>query len=390
MRRVGVILAVLLSLSVHLYGRTERDTIYTTDGDRIIITYEIANSANQTTIRFTGQQKKLGRTNTKYKDLSKVAVMFFDRTGNYSSDVSITNLVPEAFMTPSDVLYDESQDGFFLVEAKPKLSFTVKTNTEIAIPMYLAYKPKKGKYILFSKSMDLRIPLETRKSPTTEPEQLPITSIIEMDPDNGATCKILEVVNAAEISISKTTKLPFHDELEEDIKYLRQKRREITDKETVARISGVIEKYDSLKRCLEEKDSAEQQRRQQEEESRIREKEQAIKAQNDSIAAAQQEAAEEEKKRNLWMIAGGVILAITAFIGNQIFQSIRNKRNQAQMMTMQQNIADKAEAEAKRRAQDTIRSQRKKAVNEAKQTATNTIRKKTTIDVNGKSKKASI
>ena len=90
------------------------------------------------------------------------------------------------------------------------------------------------------------------------------------------------------------------------------------------------------------------------------------------------------------MIIGGIVLAILAFVGNQVFQGIRNKKNQMQMMNMQQNIADKAEAEAKRQARNAIRTQRNRIEAGAKQKVSNTIRNKGNIKINGKSKKASI
>lgn len=396
MRFAGAILSALFLQPFQADGRIKNDTIYTTDGDRIILTYEISNSDNQTTIRFSGQRKKLARINAKYnKNLDKIAVMFFDRTGNYSHDVSITNMVPEAFMIPSGVKFQESQDGFYLVQAEPRLLFTVNKNTEINIPVYLAYKPKKGKYVLFSKSKDLRIPLSAKKGASVNKQnvrtvQQTITSTAELEADNTVAIKVLESVNIAKNLIAETTELPFSENLTDELNYLRQKRREITDNSLVAEIADVMDRYESKKQLLEEKSSAEQQAREQEEEKKAREEAQAVKAQTDSIAAAQQMAAEEEKKRNFWMVAGGVILAVLGFVGNQIFQSVRNKRNQMQMMDMQQNIANRAEAEAKRRAQNAIRSQRNRVVNEVRQKATDTIRKKTTININGKSKKASI
>lgn len=395
MRFFEVILTMLLFLPLHVDGKTKRDTIYTTDGDRIILSYEITNAANQTMIRFTGQQKKLGKLNAKYKDLDKIAVMFFDRTGNYGSDVSITNMVPEAFMTPSDVRYQKSQEGFFLVQAKPELSFMVKTDTEITIPVYLAYKPKKGKYILFSKSMDLKIPLGAQKTlgydrTTVQAVQQTITSTTELESDNTVAIKLLESIHMAKNLISETTELPFSDNLLDELDYLRQRRREITDNALVSEIAEVMEQYEAKKRLLDEKRLAEQQAHRQKEEFRAQKEAEAIKAQNDSIAVAQRETAEQEKKRNLWMVVGSVILAILAFVGNQVFQSIRNKKNQMRMMDMQQNIANKAETEAKRRVRNAMRSQRNKVVNEVKQKAVNTMRKKAVVNVNGKSKKASI
>lgn len=395
MRFFEVILTVLLFLPLHVDGKTKRDTIYTTDGDRIILSYEITNAASQTMIRFTGQQKKLGKLNAKYKDLGKIAVVFFDRTGNYGSDVSITNMVPEAFMIPSDVRYQKSQEGFFLVQAKPELSFMVKTDTEITIPMYLAYKPKKGKYILFSKSMGLRIPLGAQKTlgydrATVQTVQQTITSTTELESDNTVAIKLLESIYMAKNLISETTELPFSDNLLDELDYLRQRRREITDDALVSEIAEVMEQYEVKKRLLDEKRLAEQQAHRQEEELRARKEAEVVKVQNDSIAVAQREAAEREKKRNLWMVVGSVILAVLAFVGNQVFQSIRNKKNQMRMMDMQQNIANKAETEAKRCVRNAMRSQRNKVVNEVKQKAVNTMRKKAVVNVNGKSKKASI
>ena len=190
--------------------------------------------------------------------------------------------------------------------------------------------------------------------------------------------------------LAQANELPFSDNLLDEINYLRQKRREITDDALVSEISEVMEQYESKKRMLEEKSTEEQKAQQQAEELKAQQEAQAIKAQNDSIANAQQIAAEKEKKRNLWMIIGGIVLAILAFIGNQVFQGIRNKRNQMRMMNMQQNIADKAEAEAKRQARNAIRTQRNRIEAGAKRKVSDAVRSKSTIKINGKSKKASI
>ena len=381
--RLAVFLLLGCSLnSLHTVGKIKKDTIYTTDGDRIILTYDIVNTTNQVTVKFIGQQKKLGRLNSKYKDLSKVAVLFFDRTGNYSGDVSFSNMVPEAFMTPSDAHFKKSSDGYYLIQAEPKLSFMVKADARVLIPIYLAYKTKKGKYELFSKSRDLIIPLRVgartnRLMASTQTVQQTITSTAEIETDNTIAVKVLESINLS-------------DNLLDEISYLRQKRREITDNALVSKISDVMEQYESKKRLLEDKSTEEQKAQQQAEELKAQQEAQAIKAQNDSIANAQQIASEKEKKRNLWMIIGGIILAILAFIGNQIFQGIRNKKNQMRMMDMQQNIADKAEAEAKRQARNAIRTQQNRIEAGAKRKVSDAVRSKGNIKINGKSKKASI
>ena len=386
MRFAGFLLLGCLLCPIHAVGKIKKDTIYTTDGDRIILTYDIVNTTNQATIKFIGQQKKLGKLNSKYKDLSKVAVLFFDRTGNYSGDVSFSNMVPEAFMTPSEVQFKKSSDGYYLIQAEPKLSFTVKANARVLIPIYLAYKTKKGKYELFSKSRDLVIPLgggtgTNRSMASTQTVQQTITSTAEIETDNTIAVKVLESINLAKELLAQADGLPLSDNLLDEISYLRQKRREITDRALVSEISEVMEQYESKKRLLEDKSTEEQKAQQQAEE---------LKAQNDSIANAQQIASEKEKKRNLWMIIGGIILAILAFIGNQIFQGIRNKKNQMRMMDMQQNIADKAEAEAKRQARNAIRTQQNRIEAGAKRKVSDAVRSKGNIKINGKSKKASI
>lgn len=395
MRFAGFLLLGCLLCPIHAVGKIKKDTIYTTDGDRIILTYDIVNTTNQATIKFIGQQKKLGRLNSKYKDLSKVAVLFFDRTGNYSGDVSFSNMVPEAFITPSEVQFKKSSDGYYLIQAEPKLSFTVKANARVHIPIYLAYKTKKGKYELFSKSRDLVIPLgggtgTNRSMPSTQTVQQTITSTAEIETDNTIAVKVLESINLAKELLAQADGLPFSDNLLDEISYLRQKRREITDNALVSEISEVMEQYESKKRLLEDKSTEEQKAQQQAEELKAQQEAQAIKAQNDSIANAQQIASEKEKKRNLWMIIGGIILAILAFIGNQIFQGIRNKKNQMRMMDMQQNIADKAEAEAKRQARNAIRTQQNRIEAGTKRKVSDAVRSKGNIKINGKSKKASI
>lgn len=60
------------------------------------------------------------------------------------------------------------------------------------------------------------------------------------------------------------------------------------------------------------------------------------------------------------------------------------------MMNLQQSIADKAEAEVKRRTRNAIRSTTNRTMNQAKSEVREAVRKKTTIKVNGKSKNLSI
>lgn len=377
-------------------AKTVKDTLITTDGDRIILTYELSRSEDYFTIRFNNQQKKLGRINEdKYEDLSKVAVMFFDRTGGFSNNVSITNMVPEAFMVPSNVNYERSSDGFFVIQDNPTLNFTAKGSSDITIPIYLAYHPKKGKYTLFSKCKGMKIHLSAitsnvGQSGSSLVSQQIVTSTTEIEEDNTVALKVMESIRLAKELLYEAEKLPFSDSLEDEIRFIRIQKREITDRELLSQISDVLQLYEDKKSALEEQATAAQIAAQREAEARAKREAEELQARNDSIMAAQQLQAEKEKKRNTWMIIGGVILAILAFIGNQIFQSFRNNRNQKNMMDIQQSIANRAEAEAKRRARNAIRGTTDRTINHAKSEVREAVRKKTTIKVNGKSKNLSI
>lgn len=395
--RFSLVFFVAMCLNcINVCAKTVKDTLVTTDGDRIIITYELTRSEDHFTIRFNNQQKKLGRINgEKYTDLSKVAVMFFDRTGGFSNNVSITNMVPEAFMVPSNVNYERSSDGFFVVQDYPSITFTAKGTSDINIPVYLAYHPKKGKYSLFSKCKGMKIHLSasnsaSRQQGSSQITQQTVTSTTEIEADNTAALKVMESIRLARELLSEADKLPFSESLQDEIRFIRIQKREITDAGILSQISDVLQTYEDKKASLEENASSAQMAAQQEADARAQREADKMQARNDSIMAAQQEQAEKEKKRNLWMIIGGVILAILAFIGNQVFQTFRNNRNQKNMMNLQQHIADKAEAEAKRRARNAIRSTTNQTVNKAKGEVREAVRKKTTIKVNGKSKNLSI
>ena len=391
-----VLLVTMFLNCLSVYAKTVKDTLVTTDGDRIILTYELSRSEDHYTLRFNNQQKKLGRINgDKYADLSKVAVMFFDRTGGFSNNVSITNMVPEAFMVPSNVNYEHSSDGFFVVQDYPTLNFTAKGSSDITIPIYLAYHPKKGKYTLFSKCKGMKIHLSafsstTRQQGSSQITQQTVTSTTEIESDNTVTLKVMESIKLAKELLYEADKLPFSESLQDEIRFIRVQKREITDAGLLSQIADVLQMYEDKKASLEENASAAQIAAQQEAEEKAKREAEEIQARNDSIMAAQQEQAEKDKERNLWMIIGGVILAILAFIGNQVFQSFRNNRNQKNMMNIQQSIANQAEAEAKRRARNAIRSTTNRTVNQAKSEVREAVRKKTTVKVNGKSKNLSI
>ena len=230
----------------------------------------------------------------------------------------------------------------------------------------------------------------TRQQGSSQITQQTVTSTTEIESDNTVTLKVMESIKLAKELLYEADKLPFSESLQDEIRFIRVQKREITDAGLLSQIADVLQMYEDKKASLEENASAAQIAAQQEAEEKAKREAEEIQAKNDSIMSAQQEQAEKDKERNLWMIIGGVILAILAFIGNQVFQSFRNNRNQKNMMNIQQSIANQAEAEAKRRARNAIRSTTNRTVNQTKSEVREAVRKKTTIKVNGKSKNLSI
>lgn len=376
-----------------VYSKTVRDTVETTDRDRIIVSYELTRSDNTYHIRFSNEVRKiLGTINGKeYKDLSKIAVMFFDRTGNYDSDVSISKMVPESFMIPANVSYDNSSEGYFVIQDSPSLSFKVSGETTINIPLYLAYHPKKGRYELFSKSKGLKINLSPTQQRTTqgETERIDI-SHTDIEADNTSLIKALESVKLAKSYIEEADKLPFTESLASEISYLRQIKRELTDRNVLDEIEATLDEYEVKKRFLEEKAAAEDKAAQLKAEIIAKKEADSLQARNDSIAAVQQQQTDKAQKRNMWLIIGGIAIGVLGFIGNQVLQQFRTARNQRNMMNMQQSIADKAEMEAKRRARSAARNAGNRIASDVKQKTTKAVNNKIHIVNRGKNKNISI
>jgi len=395
MRLLKIILVFFMMTvfnSLCITAKVVKDTLYTTDGDRIIVKYDVSHTNGQYTISFKDQHKKLGNINGgKYQDLSKIAVMFFDRSGDFSGDVSIKNMVPEKMKFSGSVRYQKSSDdGFFVVQEEPTLVFSVKDEGEIIIPLYLANHSKKSKYELFTKSKGIKISIKPtsrivqQSSTTTQVSEHSVTSTTEVETDDKSTLIVLQTIKEVKHKLKEEEKIT--DGIKSDIDYLRNQKRAISDPNIITRINEVLDMYDEKVTSLEAQAKAEQEEAAQEAADMARREDEARQAKNDSIVHAQNEQAEKAKKKNFWMIIGGIILFVLAFVGNQVLQSIRNARNQKRMMNMQQSIVNKAENEAKKKAQQAVRSARNRTVAKA----SNAVRKTTTIKVNGKHKNLSI
>lgn len=369
-----------------------KDTLQVKGDNRIIITYELQYSEGEVEIRFRNEfTKKPNQANAKYKD-----VVFFDRVGVY--DKRFTKATPETFTVPSNLKYSESSKGYYTLRDEHSLRFgiTGKAKNVISIPLFLAYNKGKNEVELLAISEYLEITIDgnhTSKAAITDRSVIPDTKtpVITPQADENLSEKIDFNIKEVYKTLDKASQLPFPGFLDNYINELSQLKYDVrNDRELTQKIDKCLDAYEKKKNELQNK-AAEAAEAAEKQEERKREYE---KAQNDSAQAkrkAQEEdRAEEEKKRNMWMIIGGAILAVLCFVGNQVFQHFRSIRNQRSMMEMQQDIARRAENEAKRHAQNYARRKTNEVVNNARRSTQEVVRNKVKQTGGNKSKKISI
>lgn len=387
---------ILLGCAAICSSKEYKDTLWTTDNDRIILTYDLRYNNDGVDIRFLDVRKKLGQINARrYKKLEDVEVIFFDRTGVYE-DMRFSNMTPEAFMVPSDLKYSKSDIGYFSLQDCPTLSFKIKGAEQnvISIPLYLAYYEGKGERKLFSVCKGFNIKLKGNDPLKTSPDrnaiQESITSTFEIEADNELSTDVLEQIKTVVTLLEAQQRLPFSEMLNYEIMHLRDLDKKVKDRQLSIKIKECLTTCELKRQELEDRALEETQRKQAEMERLAQLEQEREMARQDSIAVAQQKQAEKEKKRNIWMIIGGGILAVLGFVGNQVSQHFRNLRNQRNMMEMQQDIARRAESEAKRHAQNYARRKTHEVVNNARRSAQEAVQNKVKQSGGNKPKKFSI
>lgn len=322
------------------------DTLYSSDGDRIILTYSINQDGAKTTVLFTNVQKKLGSANQrKYRKLDEVAVAIFDRTGSYN-DTKFEGMTPSAFMIPAGVSYTPSDDGFFLLGDNPQLTFTTSSEAQMSIPVFLAHYEKKRHYKVFSQCGSLTFSTKVSGSArggrsggssarsgdrAANADDIIVSEEISdegLTPVDDAMITIASVKN----QLKDVSKLPFPEDLTYQANHLRELRSKISDMEVLQDINDVLAAYDRKKAELEEKAEGEQQAAAAAAQQAQEKKEAAQKAEQDSIQAAQKKAADEDKKGMMWLIGGIAGVGMLLMFGKQIFQTIKNNKMQKMMM----------------------------------------------------------
>ena len=339
---LSVLLTAALLWAAPAGAKDVIDTLFSQAGDRVIITYSIAQSGGQTTLRFNNVQKKLGTDNQrKYRKLDEVKVAIFDRTGTYS-DVKFEGMTPQAFMIPAGVTYTPSNDGYFLLEDNPGLQFNAGSEAHLSVPVYLVHYEKKRHYKVFS----LCEPLEFSTKVTggggggrsgggrsgggsgdvraANADDIIVSEELTdegLTPTDDAMITIASVKN----TLAGVTKLPFPEDLTFQANHLRELRSKISDMEVLQDINDILAAYDRKKAELEEGAAAEQQAAAAAAQQAAKEEAAAQQAKQDSIQAAQEKKSSDEKKDMMWLIGGIAGVGMLLMFGKQIWQTIKNR-----------------------------------------------------------------
>lgn len=393
-----IFFSLILLFCTLCQAKTVTDTLISAQGDRLILTYEVNQSGNQFTIRFNKPQKRLGRTHKeRYKKLTEIIPMFFDRTGGYDN-VTFEGITPVAFMKPSKVDYSKSEEGYFNLQDNPSISFSLRSEKAmptLAIPVYLTHYEKKGRYNIFCYCGQLNIALSrtavrNRKHNDTETVVQTITSTSETETDNKDITDALSTVERVMGLLAIADRLPFSENLTFEVMQLRGMRSKMTDAGTLERINDALDAYDAKKQELEEISEADASAAQAKAEQEAQKAQREQQAKADSIAAETQKQAEKSQKRTVWMVVGGAVLAVVCFVGNQVFQHFRNISNRRSMQEMQDRMIKQAESDAKRRAQSYAHNRVHQAKNVARNSARDALAGMKTKDKGSKNRPKTI
>ena len=326
------------------------DTLYSSSGDRIILNYGITQNGGQITVKFGTVHKKLGQRNlSKYKKLNEVAVVMFDRTGNYR-EIKFDGMGTEAFMVPSNLNYSRSQDGYFLLQDEPTLSFSLTSGNkaQVNIPLYLAHYEGKRHYKVFAKCGNLVIESKAGQGKKGRPAAggrviesdeggYESVSSVEEEVVDGGVSPIDEAsirITTINSLLERATKLPLSEDLTHEVQMLKELRFKVTDPAVTAQISQVLESYENKKQELEQKADASAKAEQAAQEAKAQ---QAL-ARSDSLNALQALQAAKDKKDLLWVILGIVGSALAFLGGKQVYQQWCMKKMQKNMMDSMKNM----------------------------------------------------
>lgn len=358
---------IFMLLSVSVTAKEVKDTLFSAEGDRVIVTYNQSVSGGQMAVSFTNVQKKLSEGHLKkFKKLDEVAVVIFDRTGNYNG-IKFDGMAVTPFMVPAEISYSPSTDGYYLLQDKPTLQFTVNSDdARLSVPLFLAHYEGKRHYKVFAQCGTLQLKAKAGKGGSSsaspgvasgqQSSEVVVTSEELIDEGMSPADEAVIRINSLKEMLEKATKVPFSEELTHEASMLRELRFKITDDAVSKQIGEALAAYDDKKQQLEQEADAGQQAA----DAKAAADAQAQQARQDSIAAAQAQQASDDKKTMMWLIGGlgGLFLLFT--IAKQVFQEIKSFSAQKKMKDAIKKAQEASKAQAEAQLNSSL-----KGVNEA-------------------------
>ena len=307
---------------------------------------------------------------------------------------------PSLICLPANASYKKSSDSYFVLEEEPSLSFELESTeaTSVTIPLYLAYYEGKQRYRIFCSCGDLEVHIpysSTQSSSITSPNKKPSRQsgieYVEIEEETDENdFEALELIRLIKEELPHQDVLPMDVTLEMKVKNLVNLQPKITNPDIAKRVDETLKAYNSKKKELEKAvEESNKQKADDDDFTNCTTKEEFerylkqhphgsyvedAKAEIAKIDEKVKEEKDNEKKRTIWMIIGGVLLAILLFVGNQVMQSFRNIRTQRSMMQMQQDAANRAKNMARGKARNEIRKQTNKVTNQVRKKGQTMIR----------------
>lgn len=411
-------------------AREVRDTLRSDARDKVFVTYDVSYQGNDVTITFISVKKALADNRDGKYELTDIKVLFFERDGEFNDDRFTGDISTNSLReVKADWEYERSGQGYVWVEPYVELRLHLYADeSTLSIPIYLANYEKKHTYKIIANCGFLNIHLKkgntagshpgrstgTRTENTVTTEEIEVEEVDELN-----NAEIAEAIMERMEDNLRQGRVPsLQNDLKTDYDELRRLEPTITDNGLRNRISSMLQrvrdyeheiaiddnraKIDSILKegrndmeylndrldnidKLSESDLAElkslsnQLRRRSKDIKEIgtQEAEQLAKKMVKTADRCDEEMKKTEdakKRRNLLLIIGGILLVVLMFVGNQVFQHMRNTRNQKNIKDMQDKMTKQAKDETRRRIRNTVRSNVNHAESAIKQKSRNTVR----------------
>lgn len=430
-----LVMSFLLLGTAFLSAKEGTATLNSGKGDQLSVRYSVVSKDGKCVVHFLrpeGKKVSLNHLDAfKIKNLGDVKTLFFDRTGGYEGIRFDSDIATSAFLVDGDKFsYDRSADGYFFMEDEPELSVELLSESAtLSIPVYLAKYEKRGRYTIFADCGSLKVELNRRQHGGSASQvagagtQQHVRRTITTEEQVEGESDLSENMLAAQKIIATVIPLLDRGYVDEQLSEAMQQLKPLSwkpdiNEATHQEIQRLIDRFTALKDADEinakkkaETEEREALRKQAQHDfdyvrerlenidqlseadlgelktlaNQLRRQSHDLKDWDADLAAKMTKTANEcdekfteieaaKSRRNVWMVIGGVLLAILMFAGNQSFQHFRNLQSQKGIEKMQNSIAKRAENEARRRAESAVRSRVNKVQGQIRQKSRDTVR----------------